>query len=303
MKQPKTNEKYAGVWTAITTPFDDKLEIDFTCFDLLLSKQKDAGVSGVVVCGTTGEAPTLTTDEKLALIAAARKQLPSEIRVMAGTGGNNTSESISLSIKAVEAGADSLLIVTPPYNKPSTNGLMLHYESIAKSVDVPLCLYHVPGRTAHRLTEDQIAKICEIEKVECVKEASGDIAFFSRAYQKTNVSFLSGDDPTYLASLAVGGCGAISVLSNIFPKELVALTKAYREKDTDLALKLHNILLPVTDSLFCEVNPCPAKAAIEIMGWAKNTVRAPLAPVTRESYEHIKNSIADAQKKLEGIDL
>ncbi len=288
-----------GVWTALATPFRDDLEIDWDAFDKLLGAQEKAGVSGVVISGTTGESPTLSVQEKLSLIRRARATLGPAVRVMAGTGDNNTRQSIELSRLAEDAGADSLLVVTPPYNKPSLAGLVNHYQLIAAAVTVPLCVYHVPGRTAQFLSVDQLAAICQVKGVGSVKEASADVAYFSRALMKAKLPFLSGDDPTYLGSLAVGGSGIISVVSNVFPGEMVALTEAFFRGDLKKARAWHEALLPAIDVLFCEVNPCPAKAALAQMGLCKNTVRAPLAPVTSENYKIIESTLAAARAQLE----
>lgn len=296
---PKT--LISGVWTAIATPFTDSGAIDWSSFETLLKEQMAGDVQGVVISGTTGESPTLTIQEKISLVRKARAQLSSGIRIMAGSGGNNTAQSIELSKLCVDAGADSLLIVTPPYNKPSLAGLQKHYQMISDAVSVPLCLYHVPGRTGQLLSPSVIAQLTKISRVDAVKEASGDVALFSRALNDSGAAFLSGDDPTYLASLAVGGVGVISVVSNIFPKAMVKMTRAYQNKDTSHALAIHKVLLPAIDVLFCEGNPGPLKAAIEIFGWGKNILREPLAPVTVENFKLIERTLRTTQEKLKDL--
>jgi 4-hydroxy-tetrahydrodipicolinate synthase len=295
------NARFSGVWTAIATPFADGGAIDWSAFEKHLAQQAKGGVSGVVISGTTGEAPTLTVQEKISLVRKARALLPANVRVMAGSGGNSTAQSIELSKLCVEAGADSLLIVTPPYNKPNLAGLKLHYQMIADSVSVPLCLYHVPGRTAQSLSSQAISTLTGIKNVTAVKEASGDIALYSRVVNSSKADILSGDDPTYLASLAVGGTGVISVVSNIFPEAMVALTNAFAAQKNDRALAIHKVLLPAIDVLFCETNPCPLKAALEIAGLGRNILRAPLAPVTDENYSLIKKTIQVASDQLRSI--
>jgi 4-hydroxy-tetrahydrodipicolinate synthase len=291
-----------GVWTALVTPFRQDLEIDWDAFERLLLLQEAAGIDGVVVCGTTGESPTLAVQEKLALIRKARALLSPKVRVMAGTGDNDTRHSVELSRLAQDAGADCLLIVTPPYNKPSTAGLINHYRTIAESVTIPLCLYHVPGRTAQLLTVDQLAAIVAVKGVTAIKEASGDLALFSRTTQRASgTAVLSGDDPTYLASLAVGGRGIISVVSNLYPVEMVALTNAFAAQDTARALALHDALMPAIDAMFCEVNPCPLKAALAIRGHAGNYVRAPLAPVTDVQYRLIQDTLGASDATLKAV--
>lgn len=295
------NRDIHGVWTALATPFADDGAIDWEAFDQLIEQQGEAHVQGIVISGTTGEAPTLTTSEKIALIKRARDILEPGVRIMAGSGGNCTKTSVELSIACVDAGADSLLVVTPPYNKPTLAGLKAHYAAIVHAVNVPICLYHVPGRTAQFLSVDALRTLCEIRGVMAVKEASADVAFFSRAVIQTKVAVLSGDDPTYLASLAVGGKGVISVVSNIFPREFVAMTDAFHTGQHGLALALHNALLPAIDALFCESNPGPLKAFLSVMGIAKNTLRAPLAAVVDSNFRMIEDTVAMTKTRLAGI--
>lgn len=287
-----------GVWTAIATPFSENGAIDWMAFEKLLALQATGGVTGVVISGTTGESPVLTVQEKISLVRKARAILPPSVRIMAGSGGNNTQQSIELSRLCVDAGADSLLIVTPPYNKPTIAGLNLHFKMISDAAQVPICLYHVPGRTGQLLSADSIASLCKIPQVIAVKEASGDLALFSRLVNSTSAQILSGDDPTYLPSLAVGGRGVVSVVSNIFPAAVVELTVAFTAKKNDRALAIHSALLPMVDVLFCESNPGPLKAALEIMGIAKNFLRPPLAPVTPENYEKIRQTITEISERL-----
>jgi 4-hydroxy-tetrahydrodipicolinate synthase len=287
-----------GVWTAISTPFSESGAIDWSAFERHLDHQARGGIQGIVISGTTGEAPTLSVQEKISLVRKARAQLPANVRIMAGSGGNNTAQSIELSKLCVEAGADSLLIVTPPYNKPSFAGLQLHFKMIADSVSVPLCLYHVPGRTGQMLQPNTIAALTQVPRVQAVKEASGDLALYGRLVNASNASILSGDDPTYLASLAVGGRGVISVVSNIFPSAMVELTRAFMTKQNDRSLAIHRALLPAIDVLFCESNPGPLKAALDIFGFGKNILRAPLAPVTEENFTQIKSTLLQTKDVL-----
>lgn len=301
--RPQSQPSFRGVWTALVTPFRADSQVDWEGFDRLLAMQEEAGVAGIVLSGTTGESPTLAVHEKLALIRRARARLAPQVRIMAGTGDNNTQQSIELSRLAQDAGADSLLVVTPPYNKPSTAGLIGHYKAIASQVSIPLCLYHVPGRTAQFLSVDAISKICAEAGIACVKEASADVAFFSRAKMKAGIPFLSGDDPTYLASLTVGGVGVISVISNVYPKAMVELTKVFETGDQKRALAIHEALLPAIDAMFCEVNPCPVKAALRQRGIIQDVVRQPLAPVTEASDVLIRETLRETEFQLKGLAL
>lgn len=292
---------FSGVWTAIATPFLENGSIDWTSFEKHLAQQAAAGITGIVISGTTGESPALSVQEKISLVRKARSTLPASVRVMAGSGGNNTAQSIELSKLCVDAGADSLLIVTPPYNKPSLAGLKLHFQMIADAVTVPLCLYHVPGRTGQSLSAQSIASLTAINRVSAVKEASGDLALYGRLVCQSKADILSGDDPTYLASLSVGGQGVISVVSNIFPAAMVQMTAAFKSQKNEAALAIHKILLPSIDILFCESNPGPLKAAMNIFGLGKNILRPPLAPVTDENFRLIKSTIEKAKSELDNI--
>ena len=298
-----TTSGFSGVWTAIATPFLENGSIDWGSFEKHLAHQSSGGVSGIVISGTTGESPTLTVQEKISLVRKARASLPASIRIMAGSGGNNTAQSVELSKLCVDAGADSLLIVTPPYNKPSLAGLKLHFQTIADSVSVPLCLYHVPGRTGQSLTAPAIASLTNLKNIQAVKEASGDIALYGRVVCQSKADILSGDDPTYLASLSVGGRGVISVVSNIFPAAMVELTTAFKNCQNDRALAIHKALLPAIDVLFCESNPGPLKAALKIFGLGQNILRAPLAPVSDENFGLIKMTLEKAKQDLATLDI
>lgn len=289
-----------GVYTAIVTPFNADGQVDWKAFDKLLDMQAKGGVDGVVVSGTTGESPTLTVDEKVSLFRRARAYLPANIQVMAGTGGNDTNQSIELSKLAEAAGVNSLLVVTPPYNKPTMAGLKGHFEAIGKAVKIPLCLYHVPGRTAQKLSPEELATLCEIPEITAVKEASADLFLFSKALIHSKANYLSGDDFTYLPSLSLGGHGVISVLTNVFPKAFVEMTKKYWAGDHKGALTIHNALLPLIEGLFIEANPGPAKAILSHIGIIQNTVRLPLAVCSKQNYdkltklyEHTKNQLVE----------
>jgi 4-hydroxy-tetrahydrodipicolinate synthase len=287
-----------GVYTAIVTPFTSDGQVDWKGFDKLLELQVKGGVDGIVVSGTTGESPTLTVDEKVSLFRRARAYLPANVQVMAGTGGNDTNQSIELSKLAESAGVNSLLIVTPPYNKPSMAGLKAHFEAIGRSVKIPLCLYHVPGRTAQKLSAEDLASLCELPEIMAVKEASADLYLFSKALIRSKASYLSGDDFTYLPSLSLGGRGVISVLTNIFPKAFVELTKKFWAGDYRSALEIHDALFPLIEGLFVEANPGPAKALLHHMGYIQNSVRLPLAICSKENYQTLTHTFDLTKNRL-----
>lgn len=297
------NTKIEGVLTAIVTPFKENLEIDWQGYERIIHAQVDAGVSGVVAFGTTGESPTLESEEKIALIEKAIEASGGKLQIMAGTGSNNTKDSIALSLKAKQAGATSLLIVTPPYNKPSVAGLIQHYKAIGDAVDLPICLYHVPARTGQLLNADQICQIVEaVPQITAIKEASGDLALFARLTQRlTSTHVLSGDDPTYLASLSVGGKGLISVSTNIFARAYVELTSAFQSADNRRAMQISMALVDFVDTMFVETNPCPVKYCAKLAFETGDFVRAPLAVVTEGSKKAIEHSYHITRKNLESI--
>lgn len=294
-------DKFHGIWTAVATPFDQDGQIDWQSYEQLIGRQLDANVDGLVVCGTTGEAPALSNTEKSALIEQTRKLAGPAFPIMAGSGGSSTQGSIETSKLALEAGADSLLVATPPYNKPNLSGLVAHYKAIARACSAPICLYHVPSRTAQKLSVEAIRELCQIPEIKVVKEASADLGFFSRAKIACQTSFLSGDDPTYLASLAVGAKGCISVVSNIYPKAMVELTRAFFANDHKRALTFHETLIPAIDALFCETNPCPLKAALSIKDLARNRLRLPLETVSKAHYQFIAETLSQCDRALEKV--
>lgn len=297
----KKQSSIEGVYTALVTPFDEKGNIDWDSFEKLMQHQIDGQIDGVVVNGTTGESPTVSVQEKIALIRKARTFLPPTIKVMAGSGGSSTEQSIELSKLSADAGADSLLIVTPPYNKPGVRGLKEHFKAICRSIEIEACLYHVPGRTGQVLTPSDLASIAEIENITAIKEASGQIDFFTQTLLNTEVNILSGDDPSFLASLSVGGHGVISVVTNIFPGFFKKIHEAYQSGNTVLAKRLNTVLYPLILALFYEPNPTPCKLVLSHLNLCKNTLRLPLVPVSSSLEQKIISSYSEANKLLESM--
>ncbi len=293
--------RISGVYTALVTPFTQDGAIDWPAFDRLLEFQARAEVDGIVISGTTGEAPTLTVDEKISLFRRARTALPRNIAVMAGTGGNCTKQSIELSKLAQDAGVDSLLIVTPPYNKPSLEGLQAHYGALGQNLRLPLCLYHVPSRTGQRLTAEELSLLCALPQIKAVKEASGDLYLFSKARKASDAVYLSGDDFTFLASLAVGGQGVISVVTNVFPRAFVVLQRSFQGGHLTAATAIHDALLSFTEALFSESSPGPTKAVLSHMGLIENCLRLPLVPVQSQTMQRLKEVYQSTQSRLKEL--
>ncbi len=295
--------KIEGVWTALATPFHQDGSIDYTAWERMLHFQKEAGIDGIVVAGSTGEGATLSVTEKLALVKKARATLSKDLRIMGGVGSNDTAHCVELARLYEDAGVDCLLVVTPPYSKPNLAGLKLHFSSIGEKARVPLCLYHVPGRTAQRLDPSMLSELCKFPYIEAVKEASGDLALFSEAVLTSDANYLSGDDLTFLGSLVYGGRGVISVISNIFPKAWVKITQAFWNGDMQTVKTLHRILSPINKNLYCESNPIPLKAALEHLKLSGSHLRAPLAPLSVSNKKLVNDLVSKAKDELKEYNL
>ena len=248
--------------------------------------------------GSTGESAALSMQERLSVVRRAHARLQGRIRLMAGTGLSHTGQTIELSKLAIEAGAESLLIVIPPYVKPNTQGLLHHYEAISKEVRVPICIYHIPGRTGRRLAVEEFVQLAQIPQIAMFKDSSGDMVLLSRASQACPLPFMSGDDTTFLASRAVGGQGWISVVSNIFPAACVELDRCAARGEPAQALAYHRTLSPLLDLLECDTNPAPIKTALYAQGLCRNEVRTPLAPVQPELATRIAAAVQSIQAAL-----
>lgn len=268
-----------GVWTAIVTPFTSAGKIDLKTLDLLIDDQKASGIRGLVVVGSTGEGSSLTTDEKESLIKHTISRAKPQLEVMAGTGTINTADTLAMAKVAIDNGVDSLLIVTPPYCKPSTAGLVEHFAAVAQLSSVPICLYHVPGRTGQRLTIDQFKALKPF--VSAIKEAGAEMDFYTEVVLATDSCLLSGDDLSFLPSLSAGGRGCISVLANIVPASVQKIYELHRQGNNDKATAYHHCLFPLMQALFWESNPGPVKAILaEQYRQMQDVMRLPLSPMT-----------------------
>ncbi len=280
---------FHGVFTALVTPFRDGA-VDERALRELVELQIAAGVDGLVPCGSTGEAATLSHPEHRRVIevvvAAARGRVP----VLAGTGSNSTSEAIALTRHAKEAGADGALLISPYYNKPTQEGIIAHYSQIARETAFPLVVYNIPGRTASNILPTTLARLADLEQVVGVKEASGDLHQMSEVIARCPHGFavLSGDDVLTLPLLAIGGAGVISTASNVAPAEMVELVRAFRAGDLARARDAHYRLLPLFDVLFCETNPIPVKAALTQRGLIREEIRLPLLPLSDANQEKLR---------------
>lgn len=282
-----------GIYTALVTPFDSQNELDLVAYKRIIEDQRDAGVAGVIPCGTTGESPTLSQDEKKKLILTAVEALKgSGVKVVAGTGSNDTEETVEFSRWASDQGVDGVLIVSPYYNKPSKHGLEAHFKAVADAVQCEVMLYNVPGRTGVSITPESIVKLSAHPKIRSCKEATGDVALTSEILDRLDqdgkkMDILSGDDATFLPLLAVGACGVVSVSSNLFPRAMVAIQKNIEAGKLEEARKIHQRFYPLFRDLFIESNPVPIKYAMAAAGWCGTAVRAPLALLSGPSAEKL----------------
>lgn len=275
---------FRGAATAVVTPFYEN-QIDMAAFDRILEMQLAAKIDAIVVCGTSGEASTLTVEEKTALWQHAANYLGGRAKLIAGIGTNDTRTSVALARIAKESGADGLLAVTPYYNKCSQEGLARHYEMIAESTDLPLITYNVPSRTGVDLKPETCARLMRNERINGIKEASGCITRMAKLRSLCGASFAvwSGNDDQIVAMMALGACGVISVLSNIRPRAVKAMTDACLCGDIQTASKLQIDYLPLIEALFSDVNPIPVKAAMAALGICREEVRLPLSPISEEA--------------------
>ncbi len=280
---------FTGACTALVTPFLNG-EVNYPMMEQLLRRQMEAGIQTVVICGTTGESPTLSDMEKIDLFRRAKKYAADRCMVIAGTGSNNTEHTIALSRAAEDAGADALLVVSPYYNKATPEGLVTHYSAVAASVHIPVILYNVPSRTGVDIPVNVYKCLSKIPNIAGVKEASTDISKIARIRSVCPEDFAvwSGNDDQAAAVLSLGGAGVISVLSNVLPMETQALAKAALDGDFDTASDLQLKLLPLIELLFSEVNPIPVKAAMKIMGYDCGGCRLPLTEASQETVKKLK---------------
>ena len=297
---PTATPLFEGSATALITPFRGG-EIDRDAFVRLIRRQIDEGTDALVICGTTGESATLTDREKAWLFSTAVREVRSAhagryIPVIAGTGSNNTTRAIELSRLAESCGCDGLLVVTPYYNKTSEAGLIAHYEAVLEATSRPLILYHVPSRTGCRLTPTACKTLAAHPRVVGLKDATGDLSFALRvrALCGDALPLYAGNDDLTLPILSLGGRGVISVVSNLCPARMSRLCRLWREGKCGEATAEQIALAPLCDALFCEVNPIPVKAAMEIAGLCSAEVRLPLAPAD----EGVRARVASALKTV-----
>lgn len=285
------SKKFKGAITAIVTPFLENGDVGVDALENLVEFQIKNGIDGIVPCGSTGEAATLSDDEKRLVIKIVVEKTKKRIPVIAGAGSNDTAKAVKLSQIAEEEGADALLHVTPFYNKPTPKGLVAHFKAIANAVKLPIILYNVPGRTGQNVSPETVLKVAkEVPTVIGVKEASGSITQMMDIVKGASKDFsvLSGDDAMTFPLMALGGDGVISVASNEIPKEMSAMTAAALAGDWKKARKLHFEWLDLMNINFIETNPQPVKTALALMGRIKEAFRLPLVSMDEKNKEKLK---------------
>jgi 4-hydroxy-tetrahydrodipicolinate synthase len=272
---------FGQVLTAMVTPFDQNGEVDFNATRNLVNYLLANGSDGLVIVGTTGESPTLSTEEKLDLFKFVVEVVDGRVPVIAGTGSNNTRASISLTKKAEEVGVDGIMLVAPYYNKPSQEGLYQHFKAIAESTSLPVMLYNIPGRSVVNMSVETIVRLSQIENIVSIKEASGNLDAMAEIISKTPSDFTlySGDDGLTIPVLAIGGTGVISVASHIIGNEIKAMINHFHHGDVQAAAAAHRELLPIMRALFAAPSPSPVKAALNMAGIPVGGVRLPMVPL------------------------
>ncbi len=275
---------FGKVVTAMVTPFDEHNELDLEKTSLLLEHLLNNGTDGIVVGGTTGESPTLTTEEKLALYKHVVSVVNGRVPVIAGTGSNNTKETIELTKEVENIGVDGILLVAPYYNKPNQDGLYEHFKAVAESTFLPIMLYNIPGRSVVNMSVDTTVKLSKIPNIVSIKDASGDLDMMSEIIERTDDDFTlySGDDGLTLPALSVGATGVVSVASHIIGLEMKEMIDAFQNGDIQKAASIHRKLLPKMNALFLAPSPSPVKSALNERGVTVGTVRLPLVPLTEE---------------------
>lgn len=285
---------FTGAMVALVTPFRDG-EIDFKTLEELIEFQLENGIDGIVPVGTTGESPTLSHSEHKKVIERVTKVVKGRCPVIVGAGSNSTAEAIELSAYAKKVGADATLQVCPYYNKPTQSGFYQHFKAIAEEVDLPIVLYNIPGRCGGTgLTADTVARLSEIENIVAIKEATGSLDMASSIATSCDITIISGDDSLTLPICSVGGKGVISVVANIVPADVKAMTDLILSGDLVTARKWHNKLFELSKNMLgLATNPIPLKAAMDMLGMASAELRLPMTPLGEKKKAVLKQTLAD----------
>lgn len=287
---------FEGAGVALITPFKENGEVNFEKLEELVEEQIAGGTDAIIACGTTGESSTMTHEEDDEVIRFICNKVNHRIPVIAGTGSNCTREAVSKSIAAEKAGADGLLVVTPYYNKATQKGLIQHFTTIANAVSIPVILYHIPGRTGVTMKPETIVTLCkEVPNIVGVKEASGDFSAIAEIMHLSGgeIDVYSGNDDQIVPLLAMGGKGVISVLSNVTPRQTHEICASFFRGDVETSRRMQLEALPLINALFCEVNPIPVKAALNLMGKEVGPMRLPLTTMEEQNQERLAKAMRE----------
>ena len=287
---------FTGAGVALVTPFKEDLSVDYDQLEKFIDFQIDNGTDSIIICGTSGEASTMSHDEQIEVVSACVSHVNGRIPVIAGAGANCTDEALNLAKRSEKAGADGLLVVTPYYNKCTQDGLIAHYTAVAKEAKAPIILYSVASRTGVNIAPETVAALHKnIENIVAVKEASGNISQISKIMQLTDgkIDLYSGNDDQIVPLLSVGGKGVISVLANVAPQYTHDICAKFFEGDVKGSCKMQLDAIPLIEKLFCEVNPIPVKKALELMGFYGGNVRLPLTQLEPAHTERLKKAMIE----------
>ena len=288
---------FTGAGVALVTPFKEDLSVDYDQLEKFIDFQINNGTDSIVICGTSGEASTMSHDEQIEVVSACVSHVKGRVPVIAGAGANCTDEALNLAKRSEKAGADGLLVVTPYYNKATQKGLEEYYTTVGNSVDIPIIMYNVPGRTGTNIQPATAVKIAKsVDNIVAIKEASGDIGQVATlaALADGCLDIYSGNDDQVVPLLALGGKGVISVLSNVAPRETHDMVMKFLEGDVKGSLDIQLKYMDVIHNLFSEVNPIPAKRAVAEMGYCKNIVRRPLTEMEEDHAQVLIQSMKEA---------
>jgi 4-hydroxy-tetrahydrodipicolinate synthase len=287
---------FGQVITAMVTPFTEEGAVSYAVAEQLAAHLAEHGSDALVICGTTGESPTLSWDEEYQLFQVVQKAVSGKAKVIAGTGSNSTQEAIAATQKAAKLGLDGALLVVPYYNKPPQEGLYHHFQAIAQAVpDLPMMLYNVPGRTGQNLLPETVARLAEVPNITAIKEASGNLDQASqiRALTAEDFALYSGDDSLTLPLMAVGGAGVVSVASHIVGKQIQQMIQLFTSGQVSAAIADHLKLFPLFKTLFVTTNPIPIKAALRLQGWQVGTTRPPLPDADDQTTAMLKKLLQE----------
>ena len=285
---------FTGAGVALVTPFKEDLSVDYDQLEKFIDFQIDNGTDSIVICGTSGEASTMSHDEQIEVVSACVSHVNGRVPVIAGAGANCTDEALNLAKRSEKAGADGLLVVTPYYNKATQKGLIEHYTAVAKSIDLPIIMYNVPGRTGCNIQPETAVKLAkEVDNIVAIKAATGNLAQETKtmALAEGCLDMYSGEDGLIVPLMSIGAKGVISVLSNVAPKQTHDICAKFFAGDVAGSAKMQFEVLELVDALFCEVNPIPVKHALNLMGMETGPLRMPLCPMEEANLERLKKAM------------